>query len=45
VLICTFLVRYDPWIDGLFKRLEQLPGVKEFASLAKLPQITAVDCE
>lgn len=42
-LICTFLLRYDTWIDGLFIRVEQLPGVKEFASLAKLPQITAVD--
>jgi hypothetical protein len=42
-LICTCLVRYDTWIDGLFKRLELLPGIKEFASLAKLPQITAVD--
>lgn len=42
-LICTFLLRYDPWIDGVFKRLEELPGLKEFAALAKLPQITSVD--
>jgi hypothetical protein len=42
-LICTILVRYDPWMNGLFTRLDQLPGVKEFASLARLPQITAID--
>lgn len=42
-LICTALVRYDPWINQLFTRLEQLPGIKEFASLAKLPQITALE--
>jgi hypothetical protein len=42
-LICTILMRYDPWINGLFTRLEQLPGVKEFASLARLPQIAVVD--
>jgi hypothetical protein len=42
-LICTFLVRYDPWVDGLFKRLEQLPSIKEFGAIAKLPQITSVD--
>lgn len=36
---CTFLVRYDPWINTLFVRLEQLPGFKEFAVAIKAPEV------
>jgi hypothetical protein len=36
---CTFLVRYDPWIDDVFSRLEYLPGFKEFATAVKAPDV------
>ncbi|MET3237469.1 hypothetical protein [Bradyrhizobium diazoefficiens] len=38
-LACSFLVRYDPWINGLFLRVEHLPGVKEFATAIKAPEV------
>ncbi|MEY2539509.1 MAG: hypothetical protein QOG67_3249 [Verrucomicrobiota bacterium] len=38
-LACTFLVRYDPWIDGRFLRFEHLPGLKEFAAAVKAPEV------
>jgi hypothetical protein len=38
-LACTFLVRQDPWVDGLFSRLEHLPGFKEFATAVKAPDV------
>lgn len=38
-LACTFLVRQDPWVDGLFSRLEHLPGFREFATAVKAPDV------
>jgi hypothetical protein len=38
-LACTILVRYDPWIDNIFSRLEQLPGLKEFAAAIRAPEV------
>jgi hypothetical protein len=38
-LACTFVARYDPWINGLFSRLEHLPGFKEFATAIKAPEV------
>jgi hypothetical protein len=36
---CTFLARYDPWVNGLFLRLEHLPGFNEFAGAIKAPAV------
>jgi hypothetical protein len=38
-LACSFLVRYDRWINGLFMRVEHLPGFKEFAAAIKAPEV------
>ncbi|MEZ0085216.1 hypothetical protein ABIF72_007714 [Bradyrhizobium japonicum] len=38
-LACSFLVRYDPWINGLFLRVEHLPGFEEFATAIKAPEV------
>lgn len=38
-LASTFVVRYDPWINSLFLRLEHLPGFKEFATAIKAPEV------
>lgn len=37
-LACTFVVRHDPWINGLFSRVEHLPGLKEFATAIRAPE-------